>query len=153
MFSKIKLILISIAIPLLFGVLGSLLGDPASGYVALNNPSFAPPSFVFPIAWTTLYILMGISSYIIYITDNKNKKNAIILYIIQLIVNSLWTYFFFKLKLLLFSFYWIILMIILVAIMLYKFYKIKPIAAYLQIPYILWLIFASILNYSIYLLN
>lgn len=153
MFSKIKLILTSLAIPLLFGVLGSLLGDPTSGYVALNNPSFAPPSFVFPIAWTTLYILMGISSYIIYITDSKNKKNALILYIIQLIVNSLWTYFFFKLKLLLFSFYWIILMIILVATMIYKFYKIKPIAAYLQIPYILWLIFASILNYSIYLLN
>jgi len=96
---------------------------------------------------------MGISSYIIYTSNDKNKKNALILYTIQLIVNSLWTFFFFNLGLLLFSFWWIILMIVLVILIIYSFYKINPIAAYLQIPYIIWLMFAAFLNYSIYLLN
>ena len=153
MLSKIKLITISIFIALLFGIMGSLLGDTTSGYKMLNTPSFAPPGYIFPIVWTTLYILMGISSYIIYVSNNKNKKNALILYTIQLIINSLWTFFFFNLGLLLFSFWWIILIIVLVSLMIYNFYKIKPISAYLQIPYLVWLTFAAFLNYSIYLLN
>lgn len=153
MLSKIKLISISIFIPLFIGIIGTLLSNTAAGYKTLNNPSFAPPGFVFPIAWTILYILMGISSYIIYTSNDKNKKKALTLYTIQLIVNSLWTFFFFNLGLLLFSFWWILLMIVLVISMIYSFYKINPIAAYLQIPYIIWLMFAAFLNYNIYLLN
>jgi len=153
MFSKLKLITVSIAFPLLFGFLGSLLGDSKSGYEMLIQPTFAPPAFIFPIVWTILYILMGISSYIIYTSDSTNKNNALIIYVSQLVLNSLWTLFFFRFELLLFSFWWILLIIAFVVLMIYNFYKIKPIAAYLQIPYLLWLIFAAILNYSIYLLN
>lgn len=121
----------------------------------LNKPKSTPPAILFPIVWTILYILMGISSYLIYCnkTDQKFKNRACFVYIIQLIVNSLWTLFFFRLNMILFAFIWLLLLILLVIIMIIKFYNIKPIAAYLQIPYILWLLFAAVLNFSIYLLN
>jgi len=153
MVSKLKILVISIAIPLLFGFIGSMLGDSSSGFEALIKPPFTPPAFVFPIVWTILYILMGISSYMIYTSNNDNKTSALIIYLVQLGLNSLWTLFFFQYELLLFSFWWIILITILVIIMICLFYEIKPIAAYLQIPYLLWLVFAAILNYSIYLIN
>lgn len=124
-------------------------------FESLNKPIFSPPAILFPIVWTILYILMGISSYIICSnkTDQKFKNRACYIYIAQLIVNSLWTLFFFRLNMILFAFIWLLLLIILVIIMITRFYNIKPIAAYLQIPYILWLLFAAILNFSIYLLN
>jgi len=98
---------------------------------------------------------MGVSSYLIY-TSNANeteKKSALSIYLIQLIINALWPLIFFRFKLYLLAFIWIILLIIAVIIMIYRFYKINTTAAYLQIPYLLWLIFASVLNYNIYLLN
>jgi translocator protein len=153
MFSKFKILSISIAIPLLFGFIGSLLGDSLYGFETLIKPPFTPPAFVFPIAWTILYILMGISSYIIYTSDNDKKTSALIIYLAQLVANSFWTLLFFQYELLLFSFWWIILIIILVIIMICLFYEIKPFAAYIQFPYLLWLTFAAILNYSIYLIN
>ena len=124
-------------------------------FATINKPWFSPPAIVFPIAWTALYILMGISTYLVCEnkTDKKFKKRACFIYLAQLLVNVLWTPLFFRFKLYLLSFFWILLLIILVGIMIIKFYKIKPLAGYLQIPYILWLIFASILNFSIYLLN
>ena len=124
-------------------------------FATINKPLFSPPAIVFPIAWTALYILMGISTYLVCEnkTDKKFKKRACFIYLAQLLVNVLWTPLFFRFKLYLLSFFWILLLIILVGIMIIKFYKIKPLAGYLQIPYILWLIFASILNFSIYLLN
>ena len=124
-------------------------------FATINKPWFSPPAIVFPIAWTALYILMGISTYLVCEnkTDKKFKKRACFIYLAQLLVNVLWTPLFFRFKLYLLSFFWILLLIILVGIMIIKFYKIKPLAGYLQIPYILWLMFASILNFSIYLLN
>ena len=105
--------------------------------------------------WTILYILMGISTYLVCEnnTDRKFKKRACFIYLAQLLVNVLWTPLFFRFKLYLLSFFWIILLIVLVGIMIVKFYKINPLAGYIQIPYILWLVFASILNFSIYILN
>ena len=151
---KLKTLITCIAIPLIFGVISRFLGD-ASTFELINKPNFAPPKIVFPIVWSILYILMGISSYIIYTSDvNYNaKKQALTIYGIQLILNTVWTLFFFNFKWYLFSFWWIILIILFVILMIYNFNRIKPIAAYLQIPYLLWLIFASILTYNIYLLN
>ena len=123
------------------------------GFNGINKPSFTPPAVVFPIAWTILYILMGISSYLIYESDSKDKESALVVYIIQLIINSLWTYFFFNLKWFLFSSILVLIILLLVIIMFIKFYRINKTAAYLQIPYILWLIFAAILSYNVYLLN
>lgn len=147
-----KLLIINILIPLAIGLIGNFLGNPNT-YSIINKPAFSPPAIIFPIVWTILYILMGISSYIIMISNDNNKNKAYLIYIIQLIVNGLWSLFFFRFKLYLFSFFWIILLISLVVIMIYKFYKINKLSAYLQIPYLIWLIFASILNLSIYILN
>ena len=150
---KIKNLIISILIPLVVGIIGSLLGNASQGFEELIKPSFAPPGFIFPIVWTILYILMGISFYIIYNSNSEYRKRAIVIYFIQLVLNMLWTFIFFRLNLLLFAFIWIIVMIIFVILMIYYFYKINKISAFLQIPYLIWLIFASILNFSIYLLN
>ena len=143
------------AFALLAGGVGALLGGDMSDFNNIKKPFFAPRAIVFPIAWSILYILMGISSYLICFnsTDRKFKQKACIIYIIQLIVNTLWTLFFFRFKMILFAFFWLLLLLMLVIVMIIKFYKIKPLAAYLQIPYIIWLIFAAILNFSIFLLN
>ena len=153
--TDIKSLVLNIAFALVAGGIGALLGGKMNDFTTINKPWFSPPAIVFPIAWTALYILMGISTYLICKnkTDKKFKKRACFIYLAQLLVNVLWTPLFFRFKLYLLSFFWILLLILLVGIMTIKFYKIKPIAGYLQIPYILWLIFASILNFSIYLLN
>ncbi|MDO5556219.1 MAG: TspO/MBR family protein [Clostridia bacterium] len=121
----------------------------------MNKPFFAPPAILFPIVWTILYILMGISSYLVYTSSatKEDKKTSLTFYGVQLILNSLWTLLFFRFNLYLFSYIWILLIIVFLGITMYKFYKIKPLSAFLQIPYLLWLIFASILNFSIYILN
>lgn len=153
--TDIKSLVLNITFALVAGGIGALLGGKMNDFATINKPWFSPPAIVFPIAWTALYILMGISTYLVCKnkTDKKLKKRACLIYLAQLLVNVLWTPLFFRFKLYLFSFFWILLLILLVGIMTIKFYKIKPSAGYLQIPYILWLIFASILNFSIYLLN
>ena len=111
------------------------------------------PGVLFPIVWSILYLLMSISCYIITTKDDKSKDNAIIWYGIQLIINSLWSLMFFGFSAYLFSFIWIILLLISVIIMIVKFYKIDKTASYLNIPYVLWILFAGFLNLGIYILN
>lgn len=111
------------------------------------------PGVLFPVVWSILYLLMSISCYIITTKDDKNKDNAIIWYGIQLIINSLWSLIFFGFSAYLFSFIWIILLLAIVIIMIVKFYKIDKTAAYLNIPYVLWILFAGFLNLGIYILN
>lgn len=130
-----------------------LTGSPSASYQALIKPALAPPAFVFPVAWTILYILMGISAWLIYETRQRGKHSALKLYVLQLAVNLLWPMFFFGMELYLFSFFWLLLLLLLVILMILRFYPLSPKAAYLQIPYVLWLIFAGYLNLSIYLLN
>ena len=150
---NLKRFIIAIIIPLLAGFIGNLLGNASQGFDSITKPSFTPPGILFPIVWTILYILMGISSYFIYQSNSKDKKCALIIYGIQLFFNMMWTFFFFRLKLYLFAFIWLIILIILVIVMIYKFYKIDKKAGLLQLPYLIWITFASILNFSIYLLN
>ena len=150
---NIKYLIISIAIPLIVGLIGSLLGNSSMGFDQITKPSFTPPGIVFPIVWTILYILMGISGYLVYTSNNWNKNKALKTYVIQLIFNMLWTFFFFNKKWYLFSFFWIVALIVLVIIMIYRFTKINIKAGYIQIPYLIWLLFASILNLSIHFLN
>ncbi len=150
---KWKKLIICILIPNILGFLGSLIGNVQNGFNGIIKPSFTPPAIVFPIAWVILYTLMGISTYLISENNSKDKTKSLVLYSIQLILNVLWTFFFFNLKWFLFSFILVVLILILVILMIVEFYKIKPLAAYLQIPYILWLIFAAILSYNVFLLN
>ena len=148
-----KALLISILIPNLAGLFGNLLGNSAANFDNVIKPGFTPSGIVFPIVWIILFTLMGISSYIIFTSCNKDKKNALIIYGIQLFLNSLWTFFFFNLELYLFSFIWLLLILFFVLLMFYKFYRINKTAALLQIPYILWLIFAGTINFGVYILN
>ena len=145
-------LIIAIFIPLAVGVLSSLLSGSMS-YSAFNKPSFSPPSYLFPIVWTVLYILMGISSYIIYSSNSPDKRKALTTYAIQLFFNFFWSILFFGLSQYLLAFVWLILLIVLIVVMIYQFYQIQPVAAYLQIPYLLWCLFAAYLNFTIYMLN
>ena len=146
-----KKLIISVIIPLLLGALVGLLSGSSSGYKSMITPSFAPPGILFPIVWSILYILMGVSDYLV--KEKLNIDKSLRIYNIQLLVNLLWSFIFFTFKLYLLAFLWIILLIVLVIKMIIKYYKISNISAYLQIPYLLWIIFASILCFSIYLLN
>ena len=148
---KHKKLIIFILIPLVVGFVGNLLGGSTDIYEKINTPSFAPPGFLFPIVWSILYILMGISSYMI--SKEKNNTTALTVYFVQLGVNALWSLFFFRLNWFLFSALWLVLLLCLIVYMIYEFYKLNKTAAYLQIPYALWVTFALILNSAIYILN
>jgi len=145
---KYKKLFINIFIPLIIGGIIALIMMPFNDYKSLNQPMFAPPALAFPIVWTILYFIMGISAYLI-----SKKDNIPLVYYIQLFVNALWSIFFFVFKWRLFAFIWLILLAVLIIIMIIKFMKIDKIAAYLQIPYLLWVLFAGYLNIGIYLLN
>lgn len=117
------------------------------------NTMITPPKLLFPIVWSILYILMGISSYRIFKSNDDRKNDALWIYACQLIVNFFWSIIFFNFRNFLLSFIWIIALDILVILMIVYFYKIDKKSGLLQIPYILWLLFASFLTYQIYVLN
>ncbi|MBR6509768.1 MAG: tryptophan-rich sensory protein [Clostridia bacterium] len=151
---EIKSYIVAILLPLAVGGVSALLTMGSMDiYETINTPSFAPPGIVFPIVWTILYILMGISSGIIYNSKSKDKDNALFIYIIQLMVNFVWSIIFFNLRAFLLAFLLIIVLWVLIVLMISRFYKIDKTAAYLQIPYLLWVTFAGILTLVIYLLN
>lgn len=151
---KLKPLIVGILIPLAIGGLAALLTmGQMDIYQTLTTPPLSPPSILFPIVWGILYVLMGISSYFIYISDSSVKKSALTLYAVQLVVNFIWPILFFNLQNYLFSFIWLVLLWILVLLMIILFYKIKPLAGVLQIPYLVWITFAGYLNLAIYLLN
>lgn len=157
MWKKIKPYVISVVIALGVGALSALLTRGNMDiYDRIQTPPFAPPGIVFPIVWTILYTLMGISSAIIYIKgryENIPVYNALKTYAIQLAVNFFWSIIFFNLEAFLFAFLWILLLWVLIIVMIVKFYQINKTAAYLQIPYLLWVTFAAYLNFAIFLLN
>ena len=143
-----KSLVFYIIITLLIGGLPSVFVYMNDTYNSLNKPILAPPGILFPIVWTILFILMAIS---IYRVNKVTDYNCI--YFLQLIINALWTPIFFGLKHYLFAFIWLIILLIVVLIMVSGFYKVDKKSAYLNIPYIIWLLFAGYLNFSIYLLN
>lgn len=157
---EIKNFIISVLIPLLVGYASSFLSqiiskvDTSTYYSQLIKPSFAPPSYVFPIAWSIIFILMGISYYIINKNNDKQKvKDALFYYYLQLALNFVWSILFFGLDLRFTSMVDIILLLGVVIIMMLKFYKIDKRALYLNILYVLWLLYAGVLNYFIWIIN
>lgn len=146
-------LVISILIPLAIGSLSTLISGNRSMYFSINKPALSPPAFIFPIVWTILYILMGISSYTIYESESPSKSNALRTYAVQLLFNFFWSIIFFGLSQYFFAFLWLVALILLIAVMIYQFYKISPAAAYLQIPYFVWCLFAAYLNFMIYIMN
>lgn len=135
-------------------ILGSLVGFIISGSIDYNDllkPPLSPPSWLFPVMWTIIYLLMGISYYIFKKDDDSILVSRI--YYIQLIVNLFWSIIFFTLKLRLLAVLWIILLVGLVGMLIYLFWNRKRISAYLNIPYMIWILFATYLTIGIYILN
>ena len=157
MTKKIKPYMISIAIALAVGGLSAFITrNNISIYGDIITPPLSPPSILFPIVWTVLFILMGISAAMIY-TDSSatkpQKKSSLYTYALSLAVNFFWSIIFFNLRAFLFAFIWILLLLFLIIRTIMKYYKINPVAAYLQIPYVLWVTFAGYLNLAIWILN
>jgi tryptophan-rich sensory protein len=143
----------SIGICLLVGFIAGFFTSSSisSWYSQLNKPSFNPPNWLFGPVWTVLYILMGVSLYLVW--NNDGSKIAIIFFAVQLALNFIWSFLFFSLHNPLIAFIEILLLLSMIIVTTLKFYPISHTAAFLMIPYILWVSFASVLNFSIYWLN
>ncbi|MBK7666471.1 MAG: tryptophan-rich sensory protein [Sphingobacteriaceae bacterium] len=122
-------------------------------YSTLSKPSFNPPNYLFGPVWTTLYILMGISFYLVYQASQRKKGKVIFIFITQLVLNFFWSIIFFAWQQPGFAAIEIIAMWLSIAYMIYVYYPIHKVASLLQIPYLLWVSFATVLNISIFLLN
>lgn len=147
-----KALIASLAISLGAGAIASFLTqDSMQQYGQLYQPPLAPPGWVFPIVWTILFILMGIASYLIYVSDatKEEKRTALLIYGIQLIVNIGWSVIFFRWNAYLLAFAWLLLLWYLIYLTIRAFYQIKPLAGILLIPYIAWVTFAAYLNLAI----
>lgn len=154
---KLKSFIFSIGISLSVGIISALLTRKNMNiYEEVITPPLSPPSFLFPVVWTVLYILMGISAAMIH-TDNlalkRQKDRTLFTYAASLFVNFLWSILFFNMRAFLFSFLWLLLLLYLIVSTILQYRKINQTAAYLQIPYAVWVTFAGYLNLGIWILN
>ena len=151
---NIPLLIFCIALPLLVGFLSAyFVGEGFVTYQSFTKPPLSPPSVVFPVVWTILYVLMGISSYLILKNKNGDIAFALKLYLANLFFNFFWSIIFFKYFEFLLALFWLLALLFIVVWMVIEFKKINSVAAYLNIPYILWLIYAAYLNFGVYILN
>ena len=150
--SQFKIYAKSILIPVVVGLIIGAITSSSIEYNILIKPAFAPPGILFPIVWTNLYILMGVS-YGILKSKSLVDSEINFIYYLQLIVNAMWSIIFFSFEWRLFAFIWLLILILLIIMMIIKFYNKNKVAGLLQIPYLLWALFASYLNLSIYILN
>ena len=155
MWKKIKPYVISVLIAFAVGGLAALLTkDSMSMYEEISKPALTPPGWIFPVAWGILYTLMGISAAIVYINSRRKiLGTGLGCYIVSLGFNFLWTIIFFNLKMFLLSFVWLVVLWLLIICTISGYAKVSKKAAFLQIPYLLWVTFAGYLNFMIYTLN
>jgi tryptophan-rich sensory protein len=155
--NKFLKFIVSIGICLLVGGLGTIftITSIPTWYVALNKPVFSPPNYLFGPVWTILYILMGISLYLVWKKGIKTRKSreAVYTFGVQLFLNAIWSPIFFGYKNILLALIIIILMLFFIVKTIVLFAKIDKKAAYLLYPYALWVSFATILNFSVWILN
>ena len=154
---KIKTYVISILIALGIGGLSAFVTRNSMDiYNDISTPPLSPPMILIPIVWGILFLLMGISAAMIYLTETSplwQRKSALYTYALSLIVNFFWSIIFFNFRAFLFAFIWLLLLLFLVIRTIMKYHKINPLAAYLQIPYALWVGFAGYLTFGIWILN
>lgn len=154
---RILTLIIFIAIPIAVGLISSAMTrNSMMEFNSMNKPFLAPPAALFPIAWTILYVLMGLASYMVYTSKTTREFRrfiAMFLYGIQLFFNFLWSIIFFREAQYMVAFVWLVCLWIFVLLMMLTYRKISKAAFYLSIPYIAWLTFAGYLNISIALLN
>ncbi len=153
---KIKIIplIINAAVPLLIGGLSALIvGDNFRLFESVNKPPLSPPASLFPIVWTILYILLGTSYYLVKNQEGCNSEINTRVYILNLVLNFFWSIIFFNLRAYLAAFVWIILLILSTILLIREFSSCRKIAGIMNIPYLLWLLFAAYLSFSVYILN
>ncbi len=154
---KIKTYIIAIVIPLLVGITSSLLTmDNMQIYGEIKTPPLSPPSILFPIVWTILYVLMGVSSGTIWLKKESNTQPAtsgLTYYAASLVFNFGWSIIFFNFRNYLVAFIWLLVLLYFIIRTILDYLRVDAVSAYLQIPYALWVIFAGYLNFGIYLLN
>ncbi|WP_394522864.1 TspO/MBR family protein [Lacrimispora sp. JR3] len=149
-----KKLLAYILFPLIVGAISGFLSrNGMNMYSSLNRPPLSPPGWVFPLVWTILYILMGISSYLIASSPSPKKREALLLYAVQLFLNFIWSPIFFGLKNYLLAFIVLLLLWYAIFKMIRSFFQVDSTAALLQIPYLLWVAFAGYLNLAIVFIN
>ena len=155
MWTKIRPYVGFSALALLAGGLSSVITQgQMEAFSALRQPPLSPPGWVFPVAWTILYLLMGVGMAIVWLkSDGERRRRAVTLWGVQLAANFLWPLLFFLWQLRLLSLVWLVVLLILVANMTSEFEKTSVTAARLQIPYLLWLLFAAYLNLGVWILN
>ena len=151
-------LIVSLAVPILVGLAGSLFTTADSlgnWYANLNKPSFSPPNWIFGPVWTTLYIMMGISAYLVWRKglDSKPVRIVLVCFIVQLILNAIWTPLFFGLHSPLLGLIDIVLLLNAIIVTVFAFFKISRTAAILLVPYLAWVSFATVLNAALYLMN
>lgn len=152
---KVLLFFGCLLLTLLTGSVSGLLtaNEIRNWYSTLHKPAFNPPNWVFGPVWTILYLLMGISLFMILQTNIKLKHNAIILFSAQLVLNFFWSIIFFNLHLIGAAFIEILILWACILLMVVQFYKIRKAAALLQLPYLAWVSFASLLNFAVWMIN
>lgn len=151
-----KKLAICVSIPLIVGGVSALMTkNSMETFERLHQPPLSPPGWLFPVMWTVLYVLMGIGSYLVASSKAAQtvKKRALWTYGSQLAFNFLWTIVFFNLEWFLFAFIWLVVLWLLILATAIQFYRIRRMAGYLLVPYLLWVAFAGYLNFGIYLLN
>lgn len=151
-----KKLALCLLIPLAVGALSSLLTqDAMENFELLNQPPLSPPTWLFPIVWTILFIMMGVASYLVVQSDAPREEvhQALRLYGVQLFFNFCWTLVYFNLGWRLFAFVWLLIMWVLILLTLFRFRRISKAAGYWLLPYLLWTAFAGYLNLGVYLLN
>lgn len=153
---QLKILLISILIPVATGLVAGLLtGGSMEAFKDLNRPALSPPGWLFPVVWTILYILMGIASFLVFTSDAPHTQitAALKIYGLQLAVNFFWSFLFFTFGRFCLAFVWLVLLWLLILVTVRRFRAISSAAAALLLPYLLWVTFAGYLNLSICLLN
>ena len=144
---------VSVAIALAVGGLSVWANAGKFESPAAISPPLTPPAWVFPVVWTILFVLMGFSAAQVYLRAAPGSGDALFVYATQLVVNFLWTVFYFHFGSLPLSFFWLLFLLALVALMVVRFERCSPGAGKLQIPYLLWLVFAAYLNLAGWILN
>ena len=148
---------VAIAVALAIGGFSAFLTrENMKMYDEINSPPLSPPAFLFPVVWTILYVLMGVSSAFIWLNRTEDKDTAdrgLLIYAVSLFFNFVWSLIFFNFKAYLFAFVWLLVMLTLIILTIINYKKVVPLAAYLQIPYAVWVAFAGYLNFGVWLLN
>ncbi|MBO5480869.1 MAG: tryptophan-rich sensory protein [Clostridia bacterium] len=151
---KAKPYIFSILLALTVGGLSALsTANNMNIYDKIVSPPLSPPGWLFPVVWTILFILMGISSAMIFTSDSAQKDDALFIYSVSLILNFTWSIFFFNMQAFIVAFIILIALWLSIILTIIKYYKINKAAAWLQLPYLLWVTFAGYLNFAIILLN